>query len=103
MNQVLICLKKNNGKIRLDVLDSRRKELVALGNAIRLGNLESIPRHVKNALDAKASADDILKVAEFIIGDKQLLSSIIVLKKALDYEKNDRHNHISILDDCREE
>jgi hypothetical protein len=103
MNQVLVCLKKNNGIIRLDTLDSWRKELVELGNAIRVGDLVSIPRHVRKALDAGASSDDIKKVAEFILGDRQLLSSILILQRSLDLEESDRHDFISIVDDCREE
>lgn len=101
MNQVLVCL-KNNGVIKLDVLDTRRKELVALGNAIRVGDHKSIPRHVKKALDAGASSDDIQKVAEFILGDKHLLCSLVALQKALDFEESDRHDYISVVEDCRE-
>ena len=102
MDQVLVCLKKNNGVYKLDVLDNRRKELVALGNAIRVGNLESIPRHVKKALDAGASPREIQKVAEFILGDKHLLYAIMALQKALDFEESERHKYIFVVDDCRE-
>jgi hypothetical protein len=37
MEQVLICLQKNNGDIRLDVLDIKRRELVEIGYALRMG------------------------------------------------------------------
>lgn len=102
MNQVLICLKEKNGSIRLDVLDSWRKELVALGKSIRTGDLKSIPNHVRKSLDAGASPKDIQMVAEFILGDKKLLSSILALQKALSYEESNRKDYISIIDDCKE-
>ena len=102
MNQVLVCLKKNNGVFKLDVLDSRRKELVALGKAIRVNDFESIPRHVKKALDAGASPREIHELAEFILGDKHLLFSIVALQKALNFEESERHDYISVVDDCRE-
>ena len=54
MEQGLICLKKN-GVVNIDVLDSRRRELVALGKAILTGNNCSIAKHVEKALDAGAS------------------------------------------------
>ena len=102
MNQVLVCLKKNNGVIKLDVLDSRRKQLVALGNAIRNGHAESIPIHVKKALDAGASPNEIHEVADFILGYRNLLSSIVTLQKALEFEESERKKYISVVDDCRE-
>jgi len=103
MDQVLICLKKNNGIIKLDLLDTRRKELVALGNAIRIGNLECIPRQVKKALDAGATPDDIHEVAEFIFRDKHLFYSIVALQKALNFEESERQKYISVVNDCKEE
>ena len=103
MNQVLVCLKKNNGVIKLDVLDNRRKELVALGNALRVGDLESIPKHVKKALDAGASPDEIQEVAEFILGNNQIFYSMVTLLKALNFEESERQDYISVVDDCREE
>ena len=102
MNQVLICLKKNNEIFKLDVLDTKRRELVALGYAIRVGNLESIPRHVKKALDAGATPDEIQEVAEFILGNKHLLYSIVELQKALDFEESERHKYINVINDCKE-
>jgi len=102
MKQVLVCLKKNNGVFKLDVLDAKRRELVALGCAIRVGNLESIPIHVKKALDAGASPNEIQKVAEFILGDKYLLYSIVELQKALDFEESERHKYINVVNDCKE-
>ena len=41
MEQVLVCL-KSNGIVNIDVLDDRRKELVALGKTILSGNKHSI-------------------------------------------------------------
>lgn len=102
MNQVLVCLKKKEG-YNLDVLDTRQKELVALGNVIRKGKTSSIAQHVKKALDSGATSDDILKVASFILGDKHLLNSIMELLTALSYEEANRHDYISAVDDCREE
>ena len=101
MEQGLICLKKN-GVVNIDVLDSRRRELVALGKAILTGNNCSIAKHVEKALDAGASQKDILKVLTFIVGDVQLLNSIIELLRAMFYEENRRAPHISVLDDVRE-
>ena len=102
MEQVLICLKKN-GVVNIDVLDCRRKELVALGKAILSGNTHSIARHVEKALDAGASQKDIFKVLTFIIGDVQLLNSIIELLRAMSYEENKRAECISVVDDVRED
>jgi alkylhydroperoxidase/carboxymuconolactone decarboxylase family protein YurZ len=102
MNQVLVCLKKKNGNIRLDILDSRRKELVALGNTIRAGDLASLPKQISNALDAGASQDEIRMVAEFIVGDKHLFSAIQIMQKTLNYEESKRKKYISIVDDCKE-
>ena len=102
MNQVLACLQKNHENIRLDVLDSRRKELVAIGNAIRAGCVDTIPMHVKKALNAGASPEEIQKVVEYILGDGRLLSSISELLRSLRFEENDRHVYISVVDDCRE-
>lgn len=103
MNQVLICLIKNNGRIRLDVLDKRRTELVALGNALRVGDVKAISKHVKKALDEGATVEDIKKVAAFVVGDDQLVRSLLKLQRVLNYEATMRHGHISIIDDCREE
>jgi AhpD family alkylhydroperoxidase len=102
MNQVLICLQKNNGNIRLDLLDRRRQELVAIGNAIRAGCVDSISMHVEKALEAGASPKEIQKVVEYILGDGRLLNSISELLRALRFGEADRHGYISIVDDCRE-
>jgi len=102
MHQVLICLEKKKG-LYLDVLDTRQKELVALGNAIRAGNTYSIATRVKKALDAGASRDEILKVLAFIVGDVRLLNSIMELLSILRYESNRRAPWISVVDDVREE
>ena len=88
MNQVLVCLKKNNGNIRLDVLDTKRKELVAIGNALRIGDLKSIPRHVMRAKDAGATYENIERVVEFILGDGQLQR---IVKEQEKNTKNDNH------------
>jgi len=80
----------------MDVLDPWRKQLVGLGNAIRNGDTASIPRHVKDALDAGATREDIQQVVEFIIGDEGLLRSILILKEALDFEGNIRRDYISL-------
>jgi hypothetical protein len=102
MEKVLIYLKKGN-TINIDVLDSRRKELVCLGNAILSGDKFFIEEQIKKALEAGASRKDILKMIEFIIGDKQLFKSLIKLFDILDYEENKQAPYISILNDVREE
>lgn len=102
MQQVLICLKKKKG-LYLGVLDTRQKELVALGNAIRAGNTYSIATRVKKALDAGASIEEILKVLAFIVGDVRLFRSIIELSRALSYEESKRKSFISVVDDVRED
>ena len=102
MRQVLICLEKKKG-LYLDVLDTRQKELVALGNAIRAGNTYSIATRVKKALDAGASIEEILKVLAFIVGDVRLFRSIIELSRALSYEESKRKSFISVVDDVRED
>ena len=102
MQQVLICLKKKKG-LYLGVLDTRQKELVALGNAIRAGNTYSIATRVKKALDAGAPIEEILKVLAFIVGDERLLSSIMEILSILRYENDRRAPWISVVDDVREE
>ena len=101
MEQVLVCL-KSNGVIKIDVLDTWRKELVALGKAILSGNKHSIETHVSAALDAGASHEDIMKVVAFIMSDNRLLTSILELIKTLSYEESRRTEHISIINDVRE-
>jgi len=101
MEQVLVCL-KTNGVIKLEVLDIKRRELVALGKAIMAGNIKSIDKHVIAALDAGASRDDILKVVNFIMSDNKLFTSIIELLKVLSIEEDIRAPSISIIDDVRE-
>ena len=71
MEQVLVCL-KSNGIVNIDVLDDRRKELVALGKTILSGNKHSIEEHVINALDAGAYRENILKVVAYIMSDNRL-------------------------------
>ena len=101
MDQVLICLKKNRA-ISIDVLHSRQKELVALGNAIKNGCKKEIAICIKKALNAGATKNDILKVVAFIIGNERLFSSIFELIRTLNYEENKRVEYISILNDVRE-
>ena len=101
MEQVLVCL-KSNGVIKIDAVDTWRKELVALGKAIISGNKQSIEKHVSAALDAGTSREDIMEVVAFIMSDNRLLRSIIELMRVLNYEENRRVPCISILDDVRE-
>lgn len=101
MQQVLVCLKKN-GAINIDVLDNKRRELVELGVALKLGCNKEISTHVEKALDAGATREDILKVIAFVIGNTQLFHSSIELLRKLNYEENKRSGYISIIDDVRE-
>lgn len=102
MEQVLICLEKKKG-LYLDALNTRQRELVALGNAIRTGDKNTIATNVKKALDAGASREEILKVLTFIVGDVRLFRSIIELLRALSYEESKRTPFISVVDDVRED
>jgi len=101
MEQVLVCLKKNRA-INIDVLDDKRRELVALGIVLKSGCKEDIATHVEKALDAGATREDILKVVAFIVGNTRLFSSIIELLKILNYEENKRADYISVVNDVRE-
>lgn len=101
MEQVLVYLKNKNG-LKLCVLPTKQRELVALGRAILSGNKTSIERHVAAALDAGATRDNIMEIVAYIMKDKRLLTSIIELVGVLDYEENRRVPHISVLDDVRE-
>ncbi len=102
MEQVLIYLKKGN-TINIDILDNKRKELVCLGNAVLSGEKLLIEEQIKKALDAGATRKDILKIVEFIIGDKKLFNSIIELLNIVSNEENKRTLPISVLEDVREE
>jgi len=101
MEQVLVCLKKN-GAINIDVLDNKRKELVELGIALKLGWNKEIASHVEKALEAGATREDILKVMTFLIGNSRLFNSTIDLLRILNYEENKRAEFISVIDDVRE-
>lgn len=101
MEQVMVCLKSND-IIKIDVLDSRRKELVALGKALLSGNKNSIKEHARAALDLGATHEEIMKVVAFIMSDARLLKSILQLMKILSYEESQRTEPISIIDDVRE-
>jgi len=101
MEQVLVCLKKNRA-INIDVLDDKRRELVALGIVLKSGCKGNIATHVEKALDAGATREDILKVVAFIVGNTRLFSSIIELLKILNYEENKRADYISVVNDVRE-
>ena len=102
MEQVLVCLKNKKG-LKLEVLSVKQKELIYLGKALLEGYIETIPRHVKKALDAGPSQEEILKVVAFIVGDSRLFASIIELLRALGYEENERAEWISVVDDVRED
>ena len=101
VQQVLVCLKKE-GTINLGFLDNRRRELVALGTALRSGNTNAIGSYVKNALDAGASKEDILNVMAFIVGDVKLFTTMQELLRILQYEDAKRASYISVIDDVRE-
>ena len=101
MDQVLVYLKNKNG-LKLCVLPTKQRELVALGRAIRSGNKRSIQKHVVAALDAGATRENIMEVVAYIMRDSRLLKSILELVKVLDYEENRRTPYISVLDDVRE-
>lgn len=102
MKQVLICLEKRNG-LNYDLLTTKQKELISLGEVLIKGPKNAIPRQVEKTLDAGASREEILDIIAFTIGSKCLLISILELLKSLDYEEDKRTPLISILDDVREE
>ena len=102
MEQVLVCLKNKKG-LRLDLLNTKQKELINLGRTLLKGYDNNIVEHVEKSLYAGASQEEILKVAEFIIGDSHLFTSVIELLNALKYEENKRAECISVLDDVRED
>jgi len=102
MEQVLICLEKKEG-LKLNVLTTKQKELVVLGKVLLEGYRQTITKHVKKALDAGASREEILKVAAFIVGDSRLFSSIIEFLRTLNYEESKRAPWISVVDDVKEE
>ena len=101
MKQVLVYLKNKNG-LKLCVLPTKQRELVALGKAILSGNKRSIERHVAVALDAGATRENVMEVVAYVMRDSRLLKSIIELVRVLDYEENRRAPRISVLDDVRE-
>ncbi len=101
MEQVLVYLKNKNG-LKLCVLPTKQRELVALGKAIFSGNMHLIEKHVAGALDAGATRENIMEVVAYIMKDNRLLKSIIELVRVLDYEENLRAPYISVLDDVRE-
>lgn len=102
MQQVLICLKKN-GAINLNILDTRQKELVALGKAIPEGDKNAISIHIEKAFDAGASKAEILKVLAVIIGDTRLFRSMVDALKYLSYEESRRAPYISVVNDVGED
>ncbi|MBU1940650.1 MAG: carboxymuconolactone decarboxylase family protein [Candidatus Thermoplasmatota archaeon] len=93
---------KKDRVINLEILDHRRRELVVLGAAFRSGEVSAIKTFVRNALDAGASKEDILKVIAYIIGDVQLFKNVKELLKVLQYEEARRTPPISVIDDVRE-
>ena len=101
-NQVLI-YKEIKKVLRPELHNSKTKELITLAYVVLLGDKHSIALHVEKALDAGASRKDILNVISYIIGDARLLSSILALFRALRFEEYSRSEHISVVDDCRED
>ena len=101
MERVLVSLKMP-GVISLEILDSKRKELVLLGNILRSGEINTIADQVKKTFDAGATKEDIFTVASFIIGDGTILNAITELIRAIRYEENIRTPYISVLEDCKE-
>ena len=93
---------KKEKDLYLDVLNTRQKELVALSNAIRAGNTFSITTHIKKALDAGVSFEEILEVFATIVGDERFLSSIMETLSILRYESDRRAPLISVIDDFSE-
>lgn len=102
MEEVLIGL-KNKDNYKFCVLPSKQKDLVALGRTVLAGNKNSIEKHVINALDTGVLRGEILKVVEYIVGDKQLLRSLIDLLRVLSYGESRKAEYISVFDDVRGE
>jgi hypothetical protein len=100
MNQVLVCI-KNEDAMKVSVLDERQKILVALGNAIKLGNTDAIADHVKKSLDSGWTKQDILEVVSCVIGSKTLVFSIIELLTCLSFEEANRREYIDVLENSR--
>jgi alkylhydroperoxidase/carboxymuconolactone decarboxylase family protein YurZ len=100
MKQVLVSLKMP-GVTRLEILDSKRKELVILGNILRSVDAKFIAKQVTKAFDVGATKEDILMVASFVLGEGNL-NAFIELSKAVTYEESRRAPYISAIDDCKE-
>ena len=69
---MLVWLKKNNETNKIAIHDARRRELVALGFAIRSKDVVVINKHIVSAKKAGASDRDIQKVFDFVIGDRKV-------------------------------
>ena len=87
--------------MKVSVLDERQKNLVALGNAIKFGDTESLADLVKKSLDSGWTKQDILEVVSCIIGNKTLISSIIELLTCLSFEEANRREYIDALENSR--
>ena len=85
-----------------NILSPVARELLALGLAVTLGDKKIIIKHVKKALDAGATKEEILRIVSTLVRDGPDLESIITLLNALNYEENKRADYISILDDLSE-
>jgi len=101
-SQVLI-YKDIKKVLKQDLHDCKTKESITLAYVVLSGDKHSIALHVEKALDAGATRRDILNVVSCIVGDARLLSSILELLKALRFEECNRIEHISVVDDCRED
>lgn len=100
MDQVLISLKKP-GLMNLEILDSRSKELVILGNILQYGEIKAIFDQVKRAYNAGAKKEEIIRVAYFVFRNYKILDLIIELVKSIDYEEKKRLQYTSIIDDYK--
>ncbi len=68
------------------VLDLKTKELIAIGTALTARCKYCIALHVKKALDAGATRDEILEAATvaILMGGGPAMTYVVDLKKALD-------------------
>lgn len=68
------------------VLDTKTKELIAVGTAITARCKYCIALHVKKALDAGATKDELMETATvaMLMGGGPAMTYIVEVKKALD-------------------
>jgi len=102
MEQNLICLEKKEC-VKLDKLNNKKGELIALSRILFDRNKNSIALYIKNTLDAGTTRHELLKNLTYAIGDGRLVSSIIELIRALKFKENKGAEWISVLDDVKEE